>query len=286
MEFEQFVRLGSSDIASIVAGHFPGGLGVAVHFDGTRRWYMNKFGVDQQALYSDAYATATMREIRRVSQMIFEDGVSAVYCPALGIRIENERGPEYARFQIEKFAQQLTEPEMLDWCASLGVELSCYGATGRLPAGPREQIESLAARTRSTTTKRYMRWSVFAGSPHNDVFGRVVKLYESSGRAPSDIEVIEQYYAGPHIPVGIWIGHKSPAVHGVPLLVNSRTNLYFLLFPTLLIEPHAWRRVLFDALFVRGEQSSLHPDDVPSERRILGLGARVNGCWHSTPELG
>jgi hypothetical protein len=132
-----------------------------------------------------------------------------------------------------------------------------------------------------------MRWSVFAGSPFGDVFSRVVRLFEGRGTVPTDVEVIEHYYGGPHVPLAMWIGHKYPSVDGVPLLLNSRTSLYFLQFPTPLLDLRAWRRLLFDTLYVRmsGEQRSLHPDDVPAERRVLGLGVRVDGCWRSTPEL-
>jgi hypothetical protein len=285
MNFDEFAGLAAGDVATLVARGMPGPLGVAVDFDGTRRWYMKTHSVGREDLYGDGYATATMREVRRVTRMIFEDGARAVYCPALSVRIEAERGPEYARFQIEKLVEQLASDEMLSWCRDLGIELSCYGATHRLPPGAREIVETLGERTRSRAKTRYMRWSVFAGSPYNDVFSRVVRLFENRGVVPTDVEVIEQYYGGPHVPLAMWVGHKFPSVSGVPLLLNGRTSLYFLQFPTPLLDLRAWRRLLFDTLYVRGEQSSLHPDDVPSERRILGLGVRVDGCWQSMPDF-
>jgi hypothetical protein len=124
-----------------------------------------------------------------------------------------------------------------------------------------------------------MRWGVFAGSPLDDFLRRSAALSAKLGRMPTAAALLEDYYAGPHVPVHIWIGHKRPSVYGVPFLLNSRTSLYFLQFPTPLLDRVTWRRMLYDAMYIRGNDSELFPADVQPEREILGLGELVDGCW-------
>jgi hypothetical protein len=279
MHFARFETLPPSEISALVRAHMPQGFGVGVHFDGTRRWYIQTFGVEPNEIYAEDYVLRIMQQIRRVARMMFDDGVTAIYLPALGARIETERGPEYARFQMESLARELTRPEMLDFCRELAVEQSCYGALDRFPADLRQPLESLPQQTRSEHTSRYMRWATFAGSPLNDICERVVRLHGASGRVPTDRELIENYYGGPHVPLCMWIGQECPAIYGIPLLFNSRTNLYFLQFPTPLLDHSRWRRLLFDALYVRGEQSSLCLEKLSEQRQIVGLGQRIDGFW-------
>jgi len=120
---------------------------------------------------------------------------------------------------------------------------------------------------------------LFAGSPLGDFSQRAVALSAKLGRAPTAAEILADYYAGPHIPVHIWIGQKRPSVYGVPFLLNSRTSLYFLQFPTPLLDRLTWRRVLYDAMYIRGDDSELFPEDVPLEREVLGLGKLADGFW-------
>ena len=65
----------------------------------------------------------------------------------------------------------------------------------------------------------------------------------------------------------------------MPLVTNGQTALYFLQFPTLYLNQRTWRRLLFDFLFVRGDEESLYPDNVSAERDIVGLGVRRDGYW-------
>jgi hypothetical protein len=279
MRFEHFVERPPAEVSALVSTQIPEGLGVGVHFDGTRRWYMRTFGTKPEDLYGEHYTSQITGQIRRVTKMIFEDGARAVYLPALGMRMETERGPEYARFQMEGLVRELSREEMREFCRGLDAELSCYGAIERFSDEHRSVLQSLPARTRTSGTCRYLRWGTFAGSPLADVFERVVRRYEATGRAPSDVEAVEDYYGGPHVPLRIWIGQECPSIYGIPLLFNSRTNLYFLQFPTAYLDHRGWRRLLFDALYVRGEQSRLNIENLPDDRRIFGLGMRVAGHW-------
>jgi hypothetical protein len=289
VQFDGFADLSPVDVAALVHERMPQGLGVGIHFDGTRRWYMQSFGARPADLYTEHYVQETMRQIRRVARAMFEDGARAVYLPALGARIEAERGPDYARFQMEGLARELGHDEMLAFCRELDVELSCYGRVDRFGEAARALIESLPERTRTPRTRRYLRWGAFAGSPLDDVIERAIRLHRASAgtRVPRASEVIEDYYRGPHVPLGMWIGQECPSIYGVPLLFTSRTNLYFLQFSTPYLDRRGWRRLLYDTLYVRGDQSHLATGTEPDgggERRVLGLGARVDGgAWKPDP---
>jgi len=276
MEFETFSFLPAREVAALVEDRFTERLGVAVHFDGTRRWYLRTYGACEHDLYNEDYASKTMQRIRDISEMMFRDGVTALYLPALGKRIEVERGPQYARFQADSLTHALLEEDMLEFCRGLGIRLSCYGGVERLATRLERELRE---RQDVAGVERYMRWGVFAGSPLGDFSQRAVALSAKLGRAPTAAEILADYYAGPHIPVHIWIGQKRPSVYGVPFLLNSRTSLYFLQFPTPLLDRLTWRRVLYDAMYIRGDDSELFPEDVPLEREILGLGKLADGRW-------
>ena len=155
-----FSVLPARDVAALVDDRFTEKLGVAVHFDGTRRWYLRTYGgACEHDLYNEDYVSKTMQRIRDISEMMFRDGVTALYLPALGKRIEVERGPQYARFQADSLTHALLEEDMLEFCRGLGIRLSCYGGVERLATRLERELRE---RQDVAGVERYMRWGVFA----------------------------------------------------------------------------------------------------------------------------
>ncbi len=274
MDFAEFLELDPIRVAALVAEKKPRKFGVGIPFNGTRRWYLATFNAKPDALYGQDYAFRTTCRMWEIIGMILDDGVSAVYSPVIG-RALAERGAEYMEFVSQSVAY-LARNEAIKWYLDNRIAASCYGELHLLPAHVQERINYMRTATQG---ERYLRYGVFADLPQPDLIARTIRLYERSGVAPTEEQLAEDYYGGPSIPVGIWIGCDQPTVFDVPLAIRENTALYFLQFPTLYLERRTWRRLLYDYLFVRGDEESLYPENLTGERRVTGLGARQDGRW-------
>src|SRR5207247_5237767 len=126
---------------------------------------------------------------------------------------------------------------------------------------------------------RYLRYGVIADRPQPDLISRTIQLHHRLETVPTEAQLAEDYYCGPFIQIGMWIGSDQPTLFDVPLVTREDTALYFLQFPTLYLDQYLWRRLLYDYLYVRGDDEGLHSDDLTFERHIMGLGVRRDGRW-------
>ncbi len=212
--------------------------------------------------------------------MLFNDGVTAIYSPTVGHAL-GERGEEYMTF-IAGALSILADDEAFDWCRQHDIWADCYGETNLLPQTVQDALKHLSSVTHTANARHYLRYGVFADQTTPDLINRTIKLYQQLGTLPTETQLIEAYYNAPPIPAAVWIGTDQPTIFDVPLVTNGQTALYFLQFPTLYLDRHTWRRLLFDFLFVRGDEESLYPDNVSAERDIIGLGVRRDGYWVAT----
>jgi hypothetical protein len=127
--------------------------------------------------------------------------------------------------------------------------------------------------------RHYVRYGVFADIEIPDIIAHTLRLYQRLGKPPSEAQLLATYYGGRPVKLNIWLGTDQPTFFDVPLVLNGHTALYFLQFPTPYMDFPLWRRILYDYLFVRGDEESLYPENVSSERLITGLGTRRNGYW-------
>lgn len=274
MQFADFLDLDHDAVTEIVAEHPSHPLGLAIPFNGTRRWYLAAFDKSSDDLYSDDYPVQVLRRLLAIMGMMFADGIDTIYTPIIG-RDLAERGDDYMQFSAAAVASVGSE-EALDWYCARGIEARCYGQLELLPPEARQTVLRLPPNQRAPHRLRY---GVFADRPLPDIIARTVQLYRATGTEPTAEEVIAHYYDGPVAPVALWIGSDQPTVFDVPLMIHGNTALYFLQFPTLFLDRRTWRRLLYDYLFVRGDQETLHPDNIASHRHITGLGQRQDGYW-------
>jgi hypothetical protein len=275
MQFDEFAALPPAEVAHQLAQRSP--FGVAIPFNGTRRWYLDKFSKTPNDLLGPDYAIQVRLGMWDVIKLIFADGVNAVYTPVLG-RAMLERGPQYMQFAIQAVGQ-LAEPEAREWYATNQVAVSFYGSLELLPAEMCQRLAEVSRESAREGVTRRLRYGVFADQQETEVIRRTVQLYQQLGQPPTPNQLIEDYYGDLAIPVNIWIGSDQPSVFDVPLAINDQTALYFLQFPTLYLDQPTWRRVLYDYLFVRGDEETLYPANVTAERHITGLGSRQDNFW-------
>ncbi|MBN2303781.1 MAG: hypothetical protein JXQ72_04860 [Anaerolineae bacterium] len=270
MDFNDFVTLDSHTVADLI----PAPMGVAIPFNGTRRWYMAAFNKTADEVYTDDYLIQTFRRMLEIMGMMFADGVHTIYTPVIG-RDLAERGPEYMQFGAQAVAN-VSSDEALAWYREREVEALCYGQIDLLPDNVQQTLQQLHP---LPNPRHRLRYGVFADQPLLDIVAHANHLQEIYGDNLTADRIMTAYYGGPVAQVSLWIGSDQPTVFDVPLVIHGNTALYFLQFPTLYLDQHAWRRLLYDSLFIRGDQETLYPDNIATEKHITGLGQRRDGYW-------
>lgn len=278
MDFYSFQQVGSAK------EHLPPDkqLSIGMPINGTRRWYLNSFNKAPADVLSVDYVVQINRRAREIAEMMFNDGIHTIYSPVMG-RALAERGEAYMRFGTGALTSLGTN-EALDWYEKNGVEARFYGALDLLPADVREQLEEIHLKTLAHPTTHIIQYGVFADKPTNDLIQRTLRLHTKLERTPTEEDLIQDYYGINAPSLDVWIGTDQPTVFDVPLVLRENTSLYFLQFPTLYLDCMEWRRILYDFLFIRGDEETLYEENVMlEERKITGLGQRVSDFW--TPSL-
>lgn len=276
MQFTEFVNLEPPRVTQLIGERIPQKLAVAMPFNGTRRWYLQAFHKQASNLIDEFedYQVQAGRQLRAVAAMMYADGVQAVYIPLMG-RALLERGTEYMVLAAQAITELATD-EALAFYTNHHISAFCYGETNLLPLDIQDKTARLNTTNQGT---RYLRYGIMADRPLPDLIARIGRLQRRIGKLPSEQQLLEDYYGGEFIAAGLWIGSDQPSVFDVPYAVNENTALYFLQFPTPYLDQTTWRRLLYDYLYVRGDEESLYPDNVSTERRITGLGVRRDGYW-------
>lgn len=275
MNFTEFVSLSAEEVKHLVTGWRGRTIGVAMPFNGTRRWYVNTFQVPANQFFTNwpHYLQTTNGALRNLAAMLFDDGVAALYMPLMG-RALAERGEAYMSAASEAIAA-VADDESMAFYADHGIAASCYGELTLLP----DSVQQRLKRLEQTSGNPYkLRYGVMADRPLPDLIARTVRLTGQLGMAPTPHQLMADYYGGEPIPAHFWLGSDQPSVYDVPYVVNEETALYFLHFPTPSLNQTMWRRVLYDYLVVRGDEETLYPDNTGSYE-ITGLGMRRNGYW-------
>lgn len=273
MQFSEFLHLPAAQVRSLVQRHAP--VAVAIPFNGTRRWYMATYQKQAEDVFSEDYLERVLGRMLEIMGMMFADGVRTIYTPIMG-RALMERGEAYMEFGIRAIGNVAAAAAQA-WYAEHQIEASAYGQLDLLPAELQQTLAAMSAQAESPTG--YLRYGVFADQPLDDLLQRTVRLYQQNGTVPSGDELMAAYYGGLADPITMWIGADQPTVFDVPLVLHEATALYFLQFPTLYLDIATWRRLLYDSLFVRGDEETLYPDNLLETRQVAGLGVRRAGGW-------
>lgn len=277
MELTEFITLTSPAVHEILQqtpGHEPG---VAIPFNGTRRWYMATYQKTAEEVYTQDYLDRVFHRMREVMEMMFADGVHTIYTPIVGRDLAS-RGENYVKF-ADYATGNVAQEEAMVWYLKHHVHASVYGQTDLLSSGVQKIVQNMAEKTHTPQVLHYLRYGVFADKPVDDLIHRTIALYQKTGEIPTEQALLQDYYGGPAIPVDIWIGSDQPTVYDIPMVLHGNTALYFLQFPTLYLTREGWRRILYDYLFVRGDQETLYPDNITQQQTITGLGVRTDGGW-------
>ncbi len=282
MNYLEFVDYPSETVRQIVQERYAHNLGIGIPFNGTRRWYLDHFQKNPDDILTSDYVIQSTRRMRQIITMMYADGVTCVYTPLLG-RDLAERGAEYMDWANDSI-YLLVDEEAMTWYQSNHVQVSSYGQLDILSADSQNLLENLAEVTQSSTAQHYLRYGMFADQPLSIVIEKTLILADQLGRQPTSDELVEAFYSGPRVDMQMWIGSDQPSVFDVPLVMHGATDLYFLQFPTPYLDHQLWRRLLYDILYVRGDEETLYPENISPQRFITGLGHRADTHWHPAIE--
>ena len=277
MKYSEFVDYSPETVRQIVQERYGDNFGVGIPFNGTRRWYLEHFQKSVEDIFGSDYVVQSTRRIRQLIQMMFADGVTCVYSPLLG-RDLVERGADYMEWANASIPH-LVDEEAMVWYQNNQVQVSSYGHLDLLSKTSQDLLHVMAHETHSPHNRHYLRYGIFADQPISLMINYTLELRATLGREPTPTELIESFYGGVQVDVQMWIGSDQPSVFDVPLVVHGATDLYFLQFPTPYLNHQLWRRLLYDILYVRGDEEALYPDNIAEHRLITGLGKRLDNHW-------
>lgn len=277
IEYNDFVAYSPETVRQIVHERYGQNLGVGIPFNGTRRWYLEHFNKSPEDLFDWDYPEQVSHQMRQIMGMMFADGVAGIYTPVIG-RDLAERGAEYMEFANASI-MYLSNEKALNWHLDNKVRADYYGHLNLLSDDMQTHIHTTTETTTAPDNQHYVRYGVFADESQALVINQTLALAKQLGHEPTASELIEAFYGKPQIDMQMWIGSDQPSIFDVPLVMHGSTALYFLQFPTLYLDNQSWRRLLYDILYVRGDEESLYPDNVTEHRSITGLGTRTDNYW-------
>lgn len=279
---DEFTNLPATDVANLVQQHTSHPLAIGIPFNGTRRWYLATQQKSPQDIYSDDYLEVTYGRMLEVMHMLLEDGVHTIYTPIIG-RALAERGEEYMQF-VSQAVSNVALPHRITFYQQHNIAATAYGELEHLPETVQQQLEAMRSATITLAQNRFIRFGVFADNETDHLIQQIIDIYQTRQITPTATDLITRYYDAMAVPVSVWIGCDQPTIFDIPMMIRGDTALYFLQYPTPYLDVQGWRRILYDYLFIRGDEETLYPHNISTARQITGLGKREEGCWRPSDE--
>ena len=296
MDYENFLNLPTEEVAKIVRA---GGSQVCVFpINGTRRWFMLEHPDQNNA---KSYLSITWQRHIELYKLIFDHGFDTLLTPIFGPDLL-ERGESYRQL-IEPGMLWLAQNQgMLDFYDEYDVRVRIYGDVRQYFINtPYEHIldvfDEITRRTSSHHRHRLF-FGICAHDAAETVARNAISFYQEHGGAPNKRQIVEAYYGEYIGPVSLFIGFDRPTVFDMPLIAIGNEDLYFTASPSLYLDAHTLRKILYDHLYSR-RVSEAYTDLSPEERtsmadfyslnrhQVLGIGhVQTNRhFWYPLPEI-
>lgn len=301
MKAETFLNLPTAEIAQLVRQDGPK---VCVFpINGTRRWFVLEYPEQASADFTETYLPISGRRHIELYKLFFDHGVDTLVTPIFGPDLL-ERGDGY-RTLLERGLRWFAQNEdFLDFYATYDVRVRIYGDAERYLKGTSyadalDVYEALARRTAAHQSHRLF-FGVCAHDAAETVARFGVRFYEEHGHPPTKREIVEAYYGEYVEPVDFFIGFADrPAVFDMPLIATGSEDLYFTVNPSLYLDAHTLRAILYDHLYARrvndANYGTLSSEEwrtmadfyARNRHRVLGLGSRHGSdCfWYPLPQV-
>lgn len=289
MDVETFRALPTHEVARIVREN---GLRVCAYpAKGTRRWFMLEYPPVSKEAYAPAYLDAVFQHHIEKYKLLFDHGVTTLLTPSFDLPLM-QRGDAYMRMAAKGLAALAEHPAFLEFFAAYGVRVRFYGAYRKhLMSTPYAYLLDLFE-TVMTQTEKYDRHRLFFGLFVHDATETVADLavqhYREYGETPGKQALIERYYGEDVGPVDIFISFSKLRAFDMPLLMTGKTDLYFMVSPSLYLDQAQLRDILYDHLFTRRKSSQADYEALSTEDQdLMRAFYRANagntlgiGTWH------
>jgi hypothetical protein len=227
---------------------------------GTSRWYFLEHGDASSGYAAEQrfrdYGRRALTCIVELVDMMFTDGVGTIFVVGF-VPGQNQRDDAYNQnlswayeLLLDEQAQQLYAHHNLGVAFRGGWE-SLFERLGATALHAR--CNELEQRTCQNNENRRLIWLTTTDEiiPH-DLLPIVTENIFYKDKLPAR-EILSTAYYGKHIQhIDILIANNKPSLTGLlPPLVTTVHDAYFTVSPTLYMDQHAWRAVLYDHLFAR-----------------------------------
>jgi tuberculosinol/isotuberculosinol synthase len=299
MELETFQRLPTQEVARLVRAAGPK---VCVFpINGTRRWFMLEHSDQVKANFQEAYLRITWQQQIKLYQLFFDHGIHTLLTPIFGPDLL-ERGSGYEQLITPGLLEIVQNKDLLDFYESYDVRVRVYGDARRcFQSTPYAELldafDELARRTASHQRHRLF-FGICAHDPTETIAEIGARLYQKYGCLPDKRQIVETYYGEYVEPVDFFIGFDRPTAFDMPLIATGNEDLYFTISPSLYLDVHTLRAILYDHLYARRVSevyTELSSQDwqvltdfyALNRRRVLGLGRRhtSGSFWYPLPQV-
>ncbi len=299
MELETFLKLPVEEVARIVRADGPK---VCVFpINGTRRWFLLEYPEWAKEDFANAYMEITWRRQIELYKLFFDHGVDTLLTPIFGPDLL-QRGNEYMKLVEPGLLWLAHNEEILDFYTEYNVRVKVYGDLHRhLQNTPYEHVldEYKKVNERTSSHKKHrLFFGVCASDATQSVAELSLHFYDTKGFLPDKRQIIAAYYGEYVEPVDLFIGFDRLTAFDMPLVATGNEDLYFTVSPSLYMEAHTLRTILYDHLYTRRVSESydgLTPEDWHQLRQfyaknrygVLGLGKSIinNSFWIPIPQV-
>jgi adenosine tuberculosinyltransferase len=294
MPLEEFTQLSKEKIARIVRSR---GEKVCVFpINGTRRWFLLEHGQETHADMLEAYNDISGKRHLEMYQLMFDHGLDTLVTPIFGGEILN-RGDEYMEKIGSGLARLATHPDFLAFYEKYKVRVHFYGDYRKQFAGTSyaylsDLFDHITKHTAHHNQHRLF-YGVFASDATETIAEMSIRYYQNHQQTPSRQELITQYYGEYIEKADIFIGFEKFNVFDYPMLGWGEESLYFTVAPSLYMNYHQLRNILYDYLYLRPVQD---PDyfHMPNQdfelmrtyyqnnrEATFGIGEMRGGIWYA-----
>ncbi|EGC34510.1 hypothetical protein DICPUDRAFT_79732 [Dictyostelium purpureum] len=313
-DFQEFNKLGDSDISNIIKNRLKNCNTMVYAYDGTRRSYLientnfnSTNDVEKETLIDyDQYCKTAIKKLLYDLVMMFKHGIKTIIYPMWFCTLE-ERGPEYLPKFI-KYLRGLNElldnEELVQLYKENGIRVIFYGEYRELLERGNDLILLKKFEEIAELTKNHTNHTILFGTtikePSETIINNTISFYTKNQYKPTKKDLVENYYGLQVDDVSFYIGFDRFSTDGRPILLSDKGNedLYYTVSPHSYFTKNNFRKILFDKLFCRSnvnaKEYKLKVIDVElmkdfyesNSTSIMGIGS-VNpygNYWYPLPQ--
>jgi tuberculosinol/isotuberculosinol synthase len=262
---------------------------------------MLEYPLEARNDFAEAYLRLTWQRYLEVFRLCFDHGLDTLLTPIFGPDLL-ERGNAYRQLIEPGLLWFTQDPAWLNFYKAYDVRVRVYGEAQRYLSGSPYAHTLPAFDWVTRLTAHHQTRRLFFGICAHDAAERVAEIgaafQQTHGRLPAKRDIVEAYYGEYVEPVTLFIGFAPPAVFDMPLIATGQEDLYFTISPSLYMNEHTLRAILYDHLYARrvaedyarftsGDWQTLRELYALNQSGVLGVGRQhpPGGFWYPVPQI-